>query len=300
MNKLPAPVRDDAAAFESLANNQRLKSFPRLQPIVAEVQEGYVQYARVGGHPAHVHKHTLGDALNAYLKQHYASPPADIGYIKAMRRSTAHRGCPMCGSMHSGTLDHYLPKHSYPAFSLFSLNLVPACLCNSKRGNALMGQNHDERVLHPYYDDCLEERLIRAKFEDLGEVPRVSVVLAITHTHPSYAAISFHFQEIVQKTAIRGYMADQWSSFVRKPSLVIRALGENFDSLAELRRALEDELAKLDDLYCGKNSWPSIFVTGLLDPTVLGWLLEQLSSAGRVPDAPLVQWGGPGEVNNVT
>lgn len=300
MNKLPAPVHGDAAAFESLANNHRLKSFPHLQPIVADVQEGYVQYVNAGGQPAHVPKQVLGDALSGCLKQHYASPPADIAYIKDMRRSSAHRGCPMCGSMHSGTLDHYLPQHDYPAFSLFSLNLVPACLCNSKRGNTLAGQNPDERILHPYYDECLEERLVRAKFEDLGEVPRVSVVLAVPDTHPSYSAITFHFEKIVQKTAIRGYLADQWSSLIRKPSLVIRALGENFDSLAELRYALEDELVKLDDLYRGKNGWPSLFVAGLLDPLVLEWLLEQLSSPGREPDAPLVQWGEVGEVNNAT
>ena len=101
MNKLPQPVNGDAAAFESLANNQRLKSFPHLQPIVADVQEGYVQYANAGGQQAHVHKLALGGALIAYLKQHYASPPSDIGYIKVMRGSTAHRGCPMCGAMHS-------------------------------------------------------------------------------------------------------------------------------------------------------------------------------------------------------
>ena len=179
MNKVQLPAYDDSAAFDNLSNNKGLGSYPQLQPLVATVQAGYAQYVAVNGSPTLVQNQAISAAAAALLKGHYASPPADLAHITKMRESTEHLVCPMCGSMHSGTLDHYLPKNGYPIFSVFSKNLVPACKCNSKRSETLLGANPGERVLHPYFDDCLGERLVRARFEDLGEVPRVSVVLMI-------------------------------------------------------------------------------------------------------------------------
>lgn len=298
MNRLPSPVHDDGLALESLANNPRVKSYPRLLPVVATVQAGYTQYVNVAGNPNQVLNPAIDDERSELLKKHYASPPTDIAYIREMRDATAHQVCPMCGSFHSGTLDHYLPKHDFPAFSVFSLNLVPACLCNSKRRNLLTGENPDERILHPYYDDCLADRLIGARFEDPGEVPRVSVVLVVPDTHVDYAAIAFHFREIVQRTGLRRYLADRWSDLLRRPSLVVRALEGNFDSRTDLQHALEDELEKLDDLHRGKNNWMSVFLTGLLDPPTLDWLFERMSSPGRRSGAPLFHWTEEGEVND--
>ncbi|MPS34324.1 MAG: hypothetical protein E2593_03290 [Stenotrophomonas sp.] len=300
MNRLPSPVHDDGLAFESLANNHRVKSFPRLQPIVPAVQAGYVQYANVEGNPAHVQNPAIDAERSNLLRKHYASPSADVAYIKAMRTATAHRVCPMCGSFHSGTLDHYLPQHDFPAYSLLSLNLVPACMCNSKRGSVLLGQEPGERILHPYYDDCLGERLLRAKFEDPGEVPRVGVTLAVPATHPNYAAIAFHFRQVVIRTGICGYLADRWSDLLRRPSLAVRALGQPINSLAVLQQVLEDELDKLDDLHRSKNNWMSLFVMGLLDPPIVNWLFARLSSPVRLPDGPLIELSAAGDINSPT
>ncbi|AKC86305.1 hypothetical protein WQ53_05470 [Pseudoxanthomonas suwonensis] len=152
-------------------------------------------------------------------------------------------------------------------------------------------------MLHPYYDDCLTDRLVRAKFEDPGEVPRVSVVLAIPNTHANYAAIAFHFREIVQKTGVCGHLGDEWSKMLRRPSLAVRALGEAINHLGELRQLLEAELDRQDDSYESRNNWQSMFVAGLLDPPILQWLFAHLTRPGRHPDEPLIAWNAPGEVN---
>lgn len=142
-------------------------------------------------------------------------------------------------------------------------------------------------TLHPYFDDCLGERLVSARFEDLGEVPRVSVVLMISNTHPHHSAINFHVRSIVQRTAVVRYLADRWSSLFRKPSRVVRAFAENIATQAEVHALLKEERDALDDLHKGKNNWNSIFVSGLLDPIVLAWLAGRLSMPGRAPDSPL-------------
>lgn len=287
MNKVQLPAYDDSAAFDNLSKNQRLGSYPQLQPLVATLQAGYAQYVAVNGSPTLVQNQAISATAAAFLKGHYASPPADLAHITKMRESTEHLVCPMCGSMHSGTLDHYLPKNGFPIFSVFSKNLVPACKCNSKRSETLLGVNPGERVLHPYFDDCLGERLVSAMFEDLGDVPRVSLVLLIPNTHPLHSAIAFHVRSIVQKSAVVRYLADRWSSLFRKPSLVVRAFAENIATQTDVQALLEAERDSLDDLYKGKNNWNSIFVSGLLDPIVLAWLAGRLSMPGRAPDGPL-------------
>lgn len=287
MNKVQLPPYDDSAAFVSLSNNALLGSYPQLQPLVGMVQAGYAQYLAVNGEPTLVLNPPIGAASATFLKKHYATPPADLAHITEMRDSTEHLLCPMCGSMHSGTLDHYLPKNGFPIFAVFSKNLVPACKCNSKRKETLLGTNPGERVLHPYFDDCLGERLVRARFEDLGAVPKVSLVLMVSNAHPSHSAISFHFRSIVQRSAVKKYLADRWSSLFRKPSLVVRAFAENIATQAEVQAQLEAERDSLDDLHKGKNNWNSIFVNGLLDPIVLAWLAARFATPGRVPDSPL-------------
>ncbi|WP_148667195.1 HNH endonuclease [Bradyrhizobium amphicarpaeae] len=287
MNRVSLPTFDDAAAFLALSSNSRLKSYPELQAIVPDVLDCYDTYMAAGGDPALVNNVILSDPIAGYLRDHYASPPRNVAYIRQMRDSTEHLVCPMCGSMHSGTLDHFLPKSVFPIFALFSKNLVPACKCNSKRNDVYVGATQAERVLHPYFDNCLEERLVRAQFDDVCDIPRVSVALAIPNTHPYYPAVNFHVRSIVERSAIVRYLADRWSALYRKPSLVIRALGENPPTQADLAEILEEERVALDDLHTSRNNWNSVFVSGLLQPHVLSWLMGRFSDPERAPDGPL-------------
>lgn len=289
MNKIPVPTNNNATAFQSLSMNHRVGSYPDLQLIAPSVYASYVQYLAVNGNPFLVQNYVLTQVQGDFLKQHYKSPPNDLAFITELRESTEHLVCPMCGSMHRGTLDHYLPKNTYAVFAIFSLNLVPACKCNSKRKEIVVGQNPGERILHPYFDNCLSERLITAKFSDLGRIPSVAVRLAVSASHPDHAAIDFHFRTVVKRTAICGYLADRWSKLCRKPSLVVRAFEHNIQSPIDLQHLLEVERQAQDDLHDGKNNWDSVFVSGLLDPPVMAWLIQQFSMPGRAANAPLAQ-----------
>lgn len=287
MNKLPRPPYDDAVILQNLARNKRVKSYPHLQAEMATLQLAYAQYEGAGGNVHHVAPVTISNAIATYLKGHYESPGKDLSHIGALRDDHEHRACPMCGSLHSGTLDHLLPQADYAAFALFSANLVPACKCNSKRGDVVAGAAGG-RVLHPYFDHCLTERLIRGDFSDLGAVPEVTLQLCIDGAHPDYAAVTFHVATVVSRSAILRYLRDRWAALCRKPSLAIRALSRNPPTEAALLHTLSDELELLDDEHCSKNNWNSAFVAGLMEPPVVSWLYERMCIPGRVPNGPLV------------
>ena len=139
MNKLDRPIYDDEAALDVLANNPRIGSYPALQLHVATLKAAYTQYCAVNGNVSAVAPVVLPAQIAAHLRGHYKSPPQSLAHIKALRENSSSKTCSMCGSLHGGTLDHLMDKDTYPAFSIFTQNLVPACLCNSKRPAALVG-----------------------------------------------------------------------------------------------------------------------------------------------------------------
>jgi hypothetical protein len=59
--------------------------------------------------------------------------------------------CPFCGFGHASTLDHFLSKSRFPAFSVLPLNLIPACKdCNTGKGASVAGSAG--QMVHPYFE----------------------------------------------------------------------------------------------------------------------------------------------------
>ncbi|MGZ9666301.1 hypothetical protein ACXX9E_09405 [Pseudomonas sp. GNP014] len=286
MNKIPRPSLDDAAAILKLSNNTRVNSYPDLKLSERHIQANYKQYVSADGNAFIIYPIKIPSTTGEHLKKHYASPPKDLIYISDMRENSKYLGCPMCGSMQSGTLDHILPKNTYPEFSVFSQNLVHACLCNTIRSETLTGAAN-ERILHPYFDECLAERLIEAHFENLGSVPKITLHLSVSTNHQNYAAIAFHVREVVLKSSIIGYLGKQWANLIRKPSLVIRSLEATPKTLVDLEKELIKERAKIDEAREGKNTWDSVFISGLLHPSVCQWIYLSMHKPGRPEDGPL-------------
>jgi len=102
----------------------------------------------------------LGVATKQNFKDVYsqqmvgANKPGRVIYDRLMSSAPGAK-CPFCGFGHVKTLDHYLPKSTYPQFSVFPSNLIPACNdCNfSKRAG--LPKTKGEQSIHPYFDSSL-------------------------------------------------------------------------------------------------------------------------------------------------
>jgi hypothetical protein len=71
--------------------------------------------------------------------------------------------CPLCGLRTVSTLDHHLPKASFPALAVTPINLVPACSdCNRAKIDILI-VGPDEQTIHPYFDDVENEPWLAAE-----------------------------------------------------------------------------------------------------------------------------------------
>ena len=81
--------------------------------------------------------------------------------------------CPFCGFGQAKTLDHFLSKACYPAFSVLCVNLVPVCTdCNKGKVASVLTQNN--QILHPYFEDKIVET-VTWLFAEVIESGSVSV-----------------------------------------------------------------------------------------------------------------------------
>lgn len=287
MNKLSKPKFKDFVAIGSLTKNKRLKDHNVLSSQTSILVNAYQVYQRNGGFLLNRTYPPVSGLVKTALEYYYKYPPVSHDIINKLRENDSTSLCPMCGSMHRGTLDHVLPKTSWPEFSLLTKNLVPACKCNQMK-SATLGLGHNQRMLHPYYDDVLKERLIKAKFENLGDTPSISLEITKKTTHPSYLSIKYHVDNVVLKNDILGYLSTRWESFFLYPRLIVREIGPHLMGRMEIAHVITEEIRLLDETHGGKNNWNSVFAVGLLTDEVIGWLLQELRNPSRDPKGKLI------------
>lgn len=64
-----------------------------------------------------------------------------------------HGRCPLCGHRSVSTLDHYLPKTSFPALAVDPTNLIPSCADCNKLKKADVPTIYSQQTMHPYFDN---------------------------------------------------------------------------------------------------------------------------------------------------
>lgn len=90
-----------------------------------------------------------------------ASPGRAI--YDAIREAPPHARCPLCGNGTVWTLDHHLPKTSFPALAVAPPNLVPACMECNKFKLAATPHSAEDETLHPYFDDIEDDTWLVAE-----------------------------------------------------------------------------------------------------------------------------------------
>lgn len=78
--------------------------------------------------------------------------------LKKSIRDLSTSMCPYCSTPDSPFhVDHYLPRSDYPEFSVFTLNLIPACAtCNSRYKGKKYLNGDKRKYLNPYFDEFIK------------------------------------------------------------------------------------------------------------------------------------------------
>lgn len=268
MKKLPLPHYEDVTIINFLANNRRLHqtTYPHLLNDLALIQSQYTHYINNNGNALNISAQPISNDLKTGIIKNYNNPPKELTHLEDLRTSSPDI-CPMCGSNHAGTLDHLLPKEDYPEWAVFSYNLVPACECNTKRGQTLIGNRaNNERILHPYFDRVLTNRNISCTI-----IPRdpsfriVDISIDCIATGTDLNAIQFHIEEVVKKAGIVNWLEKQWIKIYQEPVTVIQTLDEDtiIRNISELDMLLDKFLQRVEKRHKTPNNWESILIHGI-------------------------------------
>lgn len=152
------------AEYEQNACNNTLFSFPRCR-------RGNDNQVIIGGL-------TKGELVALYTSQLTKKTGTARQYYDQIMVLAPSGKCPFCSCAPAETLDHFMSKSIYPAFSVLLLNLTPACFsCNKGKGFSAI--NADEQVLHPYYEPDIIDTSTWLYAELVETVP-VSITFSVT------------------------------------------------------------------------------------------------------------------------
>lgn len=249
MLKLDWPVsatsayQDCADQWQNYATRQkRTKDLKALTPTVLM---RYSDYLKHEGDPAALGPSSTprGSTDGDFLYNCYASGNgADSEAVEAARGVT--RGyCPYCGlrlrrrpKNKNHESDHHLPRSVFPEFSILCVNLVTACHdCNEHKGTVCLTPTGERRLLHPYFDECLELQLLDCEVF-LTEHRGVGIEFRLTRAARASAA-SDVIEEHVEFLDLRDRLADEVQD-----ELVgrLQALATEENTLSTVRRRLTD------------------------------------------------------------
>jgi hypothetical protein len=269
---------DDIQVMQDLSNKKSTASSPHLAQEYIVMKGQYETYTNNSGLPWSCPPVGISSILSKKLKYHYEkmSPKADLNYIKKIRKELSPRTCPMCGSLGVSTVDHYLPKAIYPEWTIFSMNLVPACDCNVQRSTKVCGIAPYERVFHPYYDNALQNRLMSCQLAGSLEAPNFSIN-SIAVAGVSVVMTEFHLDEVVRKTNVVNWLKDTWDELRLYPSAIIVNIdNDQVISKALLIQQITKLLSNYDRQHKTPNNWYSIFMHGVLNnAAAIDWIVNQ-------------------------
>jgi 5-methylcytosine-specific restriction endonuclease McrA len=181
--------------------------------------------------------------------------------------------CPSCGEEGvPNTLDHYLPKESYPHFAVTPANLTPMCDgCQGAKGTQTVDQNGIRIFLHPYFDDFLDVQVVRLLIGRPFEAPEDFILEADLDLPDEHSALVQRHIEGLELQ--RRYGAFFREEYVRLMRLAQEARSKGTDILEDIPR-----FKRLHELR-NPNAWPHVFYAAVVeDEELLAYL-----SAGELP-----------------
>ncbi|MBT9100465.1 hypothetical protein KFZ76_22460 [Methylovulum psychrotolerans] len=193
--------------------------------------------------------------LNLYNNPHKDSAQRII--LENLRSRTLQL-CPACGEAGTpNTLDHYLPKESYPEFSITAANLSPMCdICQGEKKAKTVNDTNERLFLHPYFDAFTDKQVVALKLGRPFKAP--TTITLIPHPRLNSAQSSLILRHIEQLNIERRY-----HRFFREKYLCL------LKHTTTIRQRDQDVKVMLTNFcnmaYLGSvNSWEHVFYDGVL------------------------------------
>jgi hypothetical protein len=291
VKRIPHPVVDDNAILDQVAGRRPVADCPHIQADTQTVRARYDAYVNAHGNPfaqgCPQPLAMLGLLQNA-LHDRYGSDAAYLRPIESLRTNKTLNVCPMCGLPGTGTLDHIFPQSVYRELSIFSSNLVPTCFrCNTKHQANYCGANAGERIFHPYFDDALNNRLVRATIQPnpTFATPLIGLASCLGAHDPLHATVDYHIGTVLTAADVINDLIVLWADLRRFPRMKLSTLPQGNFSDADFNGAVIQARDMADQWRTTPNNFESMMLEGLrLTPAASVYLAQWVRDLDADPD----------------
>lgn len=207
------------------------------------------------------------------LIDYYEHPPSKLSIeLKARRNDHGLNECPSCGNpLSPDTLDHFIPKDSWPEFSIFPNNLVPQCrhCAPMKSSRYYCKPDQCAIFIHPIYFDLLSRIGFRVRAQMKGKIPEFDVefVKIGKLTIADTKRVKKHLAELNVKNRFYVYCRKEYSRWENK----IKATKFN------IQLALSQRISERPNEGNFSRDWKTAFYKGVLSCNAMIEHLNQLA-----------------------
>lgn len=198
------------------------------------------------------------------------SHPADGSIQEPVLTSLRSRElqlCPTCGEDGTpNTLDHYLPKQTYPEFSITACNLVPMCdICQGKKLTDTVNAANERLFLHPYFDEFIDQQVLHLEIGPPYDAPvNITLTPRLGLDPMQTSLVARHLKHLAIATRYHHFFKDEYLRLLR---LVRTIRNKDMDVTANLELFCQNALDK------SINSWGHVFYAGVLaNPELMDYL----------------------------
>lgn len=178
------------------------------------------------------------------------------------------QSCPNCGEDGSpNTLDHYLPKVTYPELAVCVYNLIPMCSkCQTEKSTDYKDLNNNKLFFHPYYDTYASDMYI------------LEIIPSPTYKTPN---ISIKVRNTIP-TNLKTIAISQFNGLnlsIRFSTFVTQTYRTAVDNLISAKTTDVNELLRIFinmHIKKGVNNWNVILYKSMLENiSLINWINQQ-------------------------
>lgn len=283
--KIPKP-EDNSIDILNLVLGERVKYKKFYDRITPDLTARYQQYDDQKGCPSGMPPLALRDYVDTD-EEEIARKKTLIGLydpkedkypyneLEKLRKKNKLLACPVCGELgRPRTLDHCLPKTTYPEFAINLLNLVPACdWCQGEKLADYKNVAGTRSFLHPYYDE-VNRPLYSIKLQAPYLTPVISFEIRNDLSRGLQDLVASHLDGISFWERFKEYFESSYLNVIRMASDT-RDAGMITVATA-IQSAYQLQVGK------GVNSWDAVVYRSLLEDADVMEFLQN----GELPEFP--------------
>lgn len=194
----------EAAYLEAIIDGKKAPVRSRLLALKPRLKARYADYSSATGAFGQLAASTLAGAEIADCVACYNLDRVPVAKLKqaVLAARPKHRDylCQWCLIDSWSDLDHYVPRESFPEFSVMARNLVPCCSkCNKAKMNYWPPVGNAPEVLSLYYSSLLDRPHLAATVSHTRGQPteiRFSIRTSAGLTHTEITSLQAHYSRL--------------------------------------------------------------------------------------------------------